>query len=81
MCHPVSILKTQNRRCIESPDTIKVSMFFLFIAHLPSETGHCGVAFSRVSGEKLTFKTEPVICLLKGLHDYNSAIESSTQVH
>ena len=49
MCHPISILKTQIRRCIESPDTIKVNMFYLFIAHLPSETGHCGVVFPRVN--------------------------------
>ena len=46
MRHPISILKTQNRRCVESPVNIKVDMFFLFTAHLPSETGHCCVALS-----------------------------------
>ena len=49
MCHPISILKTQNRRCIESPDTIKFNIFFLFIARLRSETGHCYVVFPRVN--------------------------------
>ena len=75
MCHPISILKTQNRSCIESPDTIKGNIFFLFITRLPSETCHCYVVFPRVtkailcssSGQKLTFKTKPVVCLLKGL--------------
>ena len=75
MCHPISILMTQNRRYIESPDTIKVNIFFLFIARLPSETGHCYAVFPRVknanfcssSGKKLTFQIDPDICLLKGL--------------
>ena len=103
MCHPISILKTQNRRCIESPDTIKFNIshpgvsslsdnermvykqpwgvkiggksvqnrgqsvilsgenhclpytitggdiFFLFIARLRSEAGHCYVVFPRVN--------------------------------
>ena len=76
MCHPISIPKTQNRRCIESPDTIKVNILFLFIVRLPSESGHCYVVFPRVNKSnfmfkfrpKLTFKTKPVIGLLKGLH-------------
>ena len=56
MCHPISILKTQNRMCIESPDTIKVNIFFLFIARLPSETGHCYVIFPRVNKSHFLFK-------------------------
>ena len=42
----ISILKTQNRRCIESPDTIKVNLFLL-IAHLSPETGHSSCIPSR----------------------------------
>ena len=73
--------KTQNRRHIESPDTIKVNIFFLFIARLPSETGHCYVVFPRVNKSHFmfkfrpkTFKTKPVICLLKGLDDFSNIV-------
>ena len=87
MCHPISILKTQNERCIESPDTIKVNKFFLSIARLPPETSHCYVVFPAKtkailclsSGQKLTFKTKPVICPLEGLDNAVKVDRGRTQ--
>ena len=63
---------------METPDTINVNIFFLFIASLPSEKWPLLRRLSsrkqkpfyvQVQAKKLTFKTKPVICPLKGLRN------------